>query len=159
MLFSVLGGTGEFLEHFCSKHADLANADPILRWTWVAASNINLSIRTLYRGGLWLDQKTAHIVACCGLNFLKAYGHLVSLTLAADRDRFPVTPNFISCIIYFWSCKNLLHAAPGHCLFLEHRCNKTKLLWGYRAEQAEELDPGTLRCVFSSATWRTQQNT
>ncbi|CAE7622989.1 unnamed protein product [Symbiodinium sp. CCMP2592] len=77
----------EFLEHFCSMNAGLANADPILRWTWVAASNINLSVRMLYRGGLWLDQSTAHTVARCGMNFLKSYQHLVALTLAADRDR------------------------------------------------------------------------
>lgn len=82
----------EFLEHFCSLNAGHANADLILHWTWVAASNINHCMAMLYRAGLWLNQNVAQTVSQSGMNFLKAYGHLVSLTLQADRDRFPVTP-------------------------------------------------------------------
>ncbi|CAE7288328.1 unnamed protein product [Symbiodinium necroappetens] len=82
----------EFVQHFCEAHPQEAARDPILHWISQAAQNINLSIRTLYRGGLWLNQHLAQTASTSGLNFLKSYGHLVALTLAADRDRFPVTP-------------------------------------------------------------------
>ncbi|CAE7200750.1 unnamed protein product [Symbiodinium sp. CCMP2592] len=116
----------EFLEHFCSVNAGLANADPILRWTWVAASNINLAVRMLYRGGLWLDQSTAHTVARCGLNFLKSYGHLVAMTLAADRDRFPVTPKL-----------HILHHLFLHLQENASRCSWTLSFLGYSVQQDE----------------------
>ncbi|CAE7779886.1 unnamed protein product [Symbiodinium sp. CCMP2456] len=103
----------EFLEHFCECHSEVARGDAILHWVWVAATNINLSIRTLYQGGLWLDQHHGRTAAVCGLNFLKAYGHLVSLCLRADRDRFPVTPKF-----------HMLHH-----LFLELKINSGKHSW------------------------------
>ncbi|OLP92710.1 hypothetical protein AK812_SmicGene25479 [Symbiodinium microadriaticum] len=82
----------EFVQHFCEAHPQEVARDPILHWISQAAQNINLSIRTLYRGGLWLNQHLAQTASTSGLNFLKSYGHLVALTLAADRDRFPVTP-------------------------------------------------------------------
>ena len=82
----------EFVQHFCEAHPQEAARDPILHWISQGAHNINLSIRTLYRGGLWLDQHLAQTASTSGLNFLKSYGRLVALTLAADRDRFPVTP-------------------------------------------------------------------
>ncbi|CAE7359121.1 unnamed protein product [Symbiodinium sp. CCMP2456] len=103
----------EFVEHFCSIHSEHTNQDAILRWIWVAAANINLSIRTLYQGGLWLDQHHGRTAAVCGLNFLKAYGHLVSLCLRADRDRFPVTPK--------------LHML--HHLFLELKTDSSRHSW------------------------------
>ena len=79
-------------EDFCDAHAGIASTSAILSWTYTAVANINVSFEALYRGGLWLDQHHGQTAARAGLNFLKAYGHLVSLTLAADRDRFPVNP-------------------------------------------------------------------
>ena len=82
----------EIFEDFCDAHAALAMSNDILRWTYRAVANLNLCFRMLYRGGLWLDKHHAQTASTCGLNFLKCYGHLVALTLAADRDRFSVTP-------------------------------------------------------------------
>ena len=84
----------EILENFCDCHAALVVNVDILRWIYKAVANLNLSFRMLYRGGLWLDKHHAGTAATSGLNFLKCYGHLVSLTMAADRDRFAVTPKF-----------------------------------------------------------------
>ncbi|CAE7922101.1 unnamed protein product, partial [Symbiodinium sp. KB8] len=71
----------EFVQHFCEAHPQEAARDPILHWISQGAHNINLSIRTLYRGGLWLDQHLAQTASTSGLNFLKSYGRLVALTL------------------------------------------------------------------------------
>ena len=84
----------DVFEDFCKTHASLAASDEILKWTFTAAANVNVSIRTLYKGGLWLDRCHGQMASISGLNFLKSYGHLVALTLRANRDRFAITPKF-----------------------------------------------------------------
>ena len=82
----------EIFEDFCDQHSELAGQHEVLRWTYTGVANINMSMRTLYRGGLWLDQHHARTASICGLNFLKAYAHLVGITVACGRDRFPLVP-------------------------------------------------------------------
>ena len=92
----------EFFEHFCSEHADIVAQHDILRWVHTALANINLAIRLLYKSGLWLTKDQARTIGVSGLNFLKSYSYLVSLTLRAGRDRFPITPkcHFIHHLFY-----------------------------------------------------------
>ena len=98
----------QFFEVFCDDHAAIAASDPILKWTHTAVANINLCF-----SGLWLTQDLGQTAAISGMNFLKSYGHLVSLTMAANRDRFPVTPK--------------LHYL--HHLFLKLKEDSARLAW------------------------------
>ena len=82
----------EIFEDFCDQHSELAGQHEVLRWTYTGVANINMSMRTLYRGGLWLDEHHARTASICGLNFLKAYAHLVGITVACGRDRYPLVP-------------------------------------------------------------------
>ena len=82
----------EIFEQFCSEHADLATRHEILRWTFTATSNLNFAMRTLYKSGLWMTRMQARDASVAGLNFLKCYSTLATLCIAANRDRYPITP-------------------------------------------------------------------
>ena len=77
---------------FCEQHLDNILQNDILRWTYVGITQINLALTVLFEGGLWLTKAEAGLAAASGLNFLKAYGHLVDCTVRANRDRFPLLP-------------------------------------------------------------------
>ena len=58
---------------FCDQHSQLAARHEVLRWTYTGVANVNMSVRTLDRGGHWLDEHHGQTAFICGVSFLKTY--------------------------------------------------------------------------------------
>ena len=108
----------EFFERFCSDHAHLAREDQILGWTFTAVCNLNFAMRTLFRCGLWMTREQACDASVAGLNFLKSFSRLAGLTIAANRDRFPITPksHFLHHLFHELKLEGSQHSWALNCL-------------------------------------------
>ena len=108
----------QILESFCADHVQLASEHEILRWTVTATSNLNFAMRTLFRSGLWMTRMQARDASVAGINFLKSYSRLAALTLAANRDGFPITPkaHFLHHLFHELKLQGAQHSWSLNCL-------------------------------------------
>lgn len=139
----------EIFEAFCDAHTAMAARNPILGWTHTAVCNLNACLRLLYRCGLWMTQQQAAEAACCGMNFLKSYGHLVQLTLVANRDRFPLTPkmHYIHHLMLDLKSQSASAAWSLNCVASTVQMDEDFVGWNARASRRVGAQHMSLRCL------------
>eukprot|EP00439_Symbiodinium_sp_Y106_P025684 s1493_g3.t1 len=139
----------EIFEAFCDGHTAKSAQEPILAWTHTAVANLNACLRLLYRCGLWMTQQQAAEAACCGLNFLKSYGHLVHLTILANRDRFPLTPkmHYIHHLMVDMQTQSASAAWSLNCVASTVQMDEDFVGWNARASRRVGAQHMSLRCL------------